>query len=125
MAPVSKCTRACVKNGNMKVQTNRSRNPYMNFFADYTKNNKDMKTSEAAVKAGQEWSSLGTSEKRIYEDMSARSKYVYRSKDKDLNKFLKHLRNSFANTFDIDVGELKATIEFLKRWKCKVLRGLN
>lgn len=125
MPPLSKSTISCVKNRNLKIRGSRSRNPYVNFFVEYTRNNKNVKTSVAAKKAGQEWCNLRGSEKKIYEDMSARSRYVYRSKDKDLNKFLKHLRRCFCNTFEIDVAELKATICFLERWKGKVLRGLK
>ena len=84
-----------------------------------------MKSPAAFQKAAQEWGSLPISDKKIYQEMSANSKYVYRSKDKNLNKFLKHLRRSFDNSRDINVPELQGTICFLEKWKAKVLRGLK
>ncbi|KAL5287272.1 hypothetical protein ACFFRR_008281 [Megaselia abdita] len=125
MPPLSKCASCSPRISKPRVKQSRTRNPFLHFFAEYSRNNKDVKTSVAAIKAGKEWKCLRNSEKKIYEDMSARSKYVYRSRDKDLNKFLKHLRQSFTNSNEINVAELKATINFLERWKTKVLRGLK
>lgn len=111
MPPLSKCS-SCTSRG--------SRNPYVNFVVEFSKHKKGI-----VKDAGEKWKNLDKCQKRVYEDISAKSKYTFHSKNKNLNKFLKHLRCSFASPTQINVRELKTTINFLERWKSKILRSLN
>lgn len=64
---------------------------------------------------------VSTSRRKAYTN----PKYIYSSKNKDLNRFLKYFRSSFQGSSDINVNELESTSKFLQKWKQKVYRSLR
>lgn len=64
-------------------------------------------------------------DKRNKRKSSEDPKYIYISKNKDLNRFLTHFRNAFEGSTEVNVEELKSSSKFLEKWKNKVYRTMR
>ncbi|CAD7088141.1 unnamed protein product [Hermetia illucens] len=102
-----------------------SRNPFINYLIEIRQNNPHLLPTQAVSLAAIQWKIMPKNARQRYDECAKRARYVYKSRNKSLNRVLRYLRRATQHPCKIEPIEVLNASKYLKRWKLRVFRNLR
>ena len=109
------------------VPTARSRNAFMHFLNTYRchRHSSSMPASEITKEAAAVWKRLPLNEKYFFIEAARRAEYVWKSRNRNVNKVMNHMRKSLqCDKADnkVNLVQLSLAVKQMQLWKRRLTR---
>uniref|UniRef100_A0A1I8P3N8 Uncharacterized protein n=1 Tax=Stomoxys calcitrans TaxID=35570 RepID=A0A1I8P3N8_STOCA len=105
-----------------------SRNAFINFLQEYRQNHHTTSTHKPlwrmTIEAANRWNNMTLREKYSYIESAHNAKYIYRARDRDVNRILNLMRKSLTSKDTIDLPYLIKAAKHMKQWKRRILNEI-
>ncbi|XP_067628846.1 uncharacterized protein [Eurosta solidaginis] len=104
-----------------------SRNAFMHFLSEYRRVcNRRSPAWMTASEAGAVWSRMPLNDKYCYIEAARNAGYVYKARDRRMNRVMRHLRRSLTERESrVDLLQLSAAVKQMQLWKRKILDEIS
>lgn len=110
------------------TSTTRTRNAFMHFLSNYRQQHqRDCSKVPAwviACDAAEAWAKMPLNDKYLFIEAARKTGYIYKSRDRRMNRVMGHLREAVKSDDKCDVLQLSSAVKQMQLWKRKVLEAM-
>ncbi|XP_075166109.1 uncharacterized protein LOC142238375 [Haematobia irritans] len=105
-----------------------SRNAFVNFLREYRRNYHPSPSNipiwRITIEAANRWNNMTLREKYSYIQSAHKANYIYRARDRNVNRIMKLLRKALLTQDHINIPYLMAAVKQMRLWKQKILSDI-